>query len=740
MGSHTRTRRHGPGGMQARDAAFLKENGYSRVPQIVQWLVTLRCPLSCPHCLAGGESEGTHDMPADVSRDLIDQVADMGVPELLVTGGEPLACAELGAVIERLAKRGLGWSLNTACLPSAEQRRAIEKHPPMFVAVSLDGPRETHDRFRGRDGAFGDALRSIRYFAGLPGCVVAAGTTVTAVNFGRLNETFGIVVESGASNWGIHLPVKEGRAAGRPDLFLSRRQLAHLLRFVAKKRNYFPVTMADEFGYCGDWEPLVRDLPLTCGAGRTQCVILPDGSVVPCTTLDRLTSAGNIQERPLREIWERGFAELRHWTPQGRCAKCKYTVACQGGCWLQRRHGTPCYRDVWHVPAALKSAAGIAVCLGALAGGLARGAERVDPFVMHAEEAVPRAGGGIEGWIVLWYGQQMGSVNPSYRAYWGRKPELKPEEYQNREAALRTEIDAGPTGVLAKDPAALYFSSFINGDLPKDIPGRTRAIRDCLKTNERSLALAALLWRSLAECCLDGASPEKRSAEERRAVRETLDALRKATAEWRKEIFEKKIDPYLARGREFMPYMYDMSKAARPIRTAWIMLTEDTSVERWGGPRGAKAEALEGYLDRHPYAEHMQLVVTGEKEPQVFGVHDLLTVGEKDMVVRASQKGKEPLQITLPANAELTYADLLRLGYEQNREKLDAGKPPDVRGWSPYSGCESGGFFPFDLVVARRRLAELEKSLPPQKDEAKKNDWRGKAAAVNCWLADFWMF
>ena len=303
-------------------------------------------------------------------------------------------------------------------------------------------------------------------------------------------------------------------------------------------------------------------------------------------------------------------------------------------------------------------------------------------------------------------------------------------------------IELGFRGFLVWDEGVLSLLNSMkdNGDLPKDIPGRTRAIRDCLKTNERSLALAALLWRSLAECCLDGASPEKRSAEERRAVRETLDALRKATAEWRKEIFEKKIDPYLARGREFMPYMYDMSKAARPIRTAWIMLTEDTSVERWGGPRGAKAEALEGYLDRHPYAEHMQLVVTGEKEPQVFGVHDLLTVGEKDMVVRASQKGKEPLQITLPANAELTYADLLRLGYEQNREKLDAGKPPDVRGWSPYSGCESGGFFPFDLVVARRRLAELEKSLPPQKDEAKKNDWRGKAAAVNCWLADFWMF
>ena len=52
MGSHTKSRKHGTDGLHASDAAFLKEHGYSRVPQIVQWMATLRCDLSCPHCLA----------------------------------------------------------------------------------------------------------------------------------------------------------------------------------------------------------------------------------------------------------------------------------------------------------------------------------------------------------------------------------------------------------------------------------------------------------------------------------------------------------------------------------------------------------------------------------------------------------------------------------------------------------------------------------------------------------------
>ena len=101
--------------------------------------------------------------------------------------------------------------------------------------------------------------------------------------------------------------VHEGRAALRNDLFLSRSQLRHLIPFVARKRRIFDVEMADEIGYLGDFEPLVRGCPLSCGAGRSQCVILPGGDVVTCTTLDISCSEGNIREKPLREIWDSDF-------------------------------------------------------------------------------------------------------------------------------------------------------------------------------------------------------------------------------------------------------------------------------------------------------------------------------------------------------------------------------------------------------------------------------------------------
>ncbi|MFH1732194.1 MAG: radical SAM protein [Planctomycetota bacterium] len=746
---------------------------------LVQWMATLRCPLSCPHCLAVSQESGFEDMPLGVARSLVRQIAEMGVGEFLVTGGEPLARADLPGVIDALAEHKVSWSLNTACMPSERLQRAIESYPPAFTAVSLDGPAETHDAFRGRDGAFDDALRSIRYFAGLDGCSVAAGTTVTTSNFDALQETFGIVMQSGASHWGIHLLVQEGRAAERKDLFLSRRQLSRLLRFVAKKRTYFPVTMADEFGYCGDWEPLVRDLPLTCGAGRTHCVVLPDGEVVPCTTLDRSASAGNINERPLRDIWADGFAELRNWEPKGRCAKCDYAPACEGGCWLQRRHGTKCYRDVWHVPEALKTAAGVAVCLGALAASpAAPAAQAADakagpPAKSPASSARLRehvlraAGDGIEGQIVLWYGRQMGSLTFGD----GTAPS---GPMLDREGALRQALAAGPTGDLAADPAGRHFAAFTKGELPEDIAGMCKAVRACLDTKEHSLALAALLWRNLSEPCLNGDAPAKRTAAERKALRDTLAALRNAADAWRKGAFDELLKPYLARGWFPMPYAAPATKKRPPPPPPWRALQADTSTERWAQIRKyiKDKKAAAEFVDRHPYAESMMLALSlpagsgcekiGEKgkaacgKDERFGVHDLLVTSQGAAGVKMSihwtGEPQRRFEVVLPNDAELTYADIVKLVGEQHQKILTGLVDKDLgertrRGWYWPTGPQP---FLLPAVLERRQAAldaianeEAKMEAAPSGKEALLGAATARSKhiqAAELWLADFWMF
>jgi len=593
MGMHSQT-----GGCQTQVAGgFFAEHGYLPVPRLVQWMATLRCGLSCEHCLAISHESGFDDMPLEAVKKLIDRVAQMGVSEFLVTGGEPLVRDDLPEVIEYLGRKQVNWTLNTAAFPNAQLRAAIERHKPGFVAVSFDGPESVHDSFRGKAGAWNEAREAIRFFKSMPQTRVCAGTTVTARNYGYLEETFHLAVASGADQWGIHLLVPEGRAAERQDLFLSKTQLKWLIKFVARKRRYFHVTMADEIGYLGSLEPLVRDYPLRCGAGTTHCVVLPDGEVVPCTTLDRSSSAGNIHQRSLAEIWADGFADIRQWRPAGKCKACDYAAACRGGCWLQRKAGTQCFKSVWHVPDILKTAAGIAICLGTLAASDGRPAK--------AAPVVP----GVKDQVVS-------AVRNKYR---GRGDQAVSSidlddaivcSYAEQVAGLESYSLAPPFDPNAStDVAVEFFYQFYEGDLPTEVSERCALVHSVLETEEISLSLAALLWRTIQEPLFDRGLAEVYSSEERAEIRAALAALKNRADTWRLAIFEHYLDPYLVEGRQASFVCTICKGSPRPGEIERDCLSKDTNEERWGvGEDPDTREAALAYLLVHPYASQMDLL------------------------------------------------------------------------------------------------------------------------------------
>jgi radical SAM protein with 4Fe4S-binding SPASM domain len=706
MGSHTKMQRHGRLRDVAREDTFFREHGYTRAPTLVQCMATLRCPLECEHCLAAGDD--APDMPLRDVGELVEQVATLGVEEFLLTGGEPLARPDLPEVIDILRSNGVRWSLNTAVMPGRRARAAIEAWPPGFVAVSVDGPAELHDRFRGRAGSFDAAMESIAYFADIAPDGVAAGTTVTARNVGRLPGTFGIVLESGATSWGLHLLVPEGRARSRGDLFLSKGQLRGLLRFAASKRKHFAVEMADEIGWCGFWDPLVRGEPFFCGAGRAGCVVLPDGEVVPCTTLDRSTSAGNVVRRPLAEIWETGFAEQRSWTATGRCARCRYASACGGGCWLQRRHGTECFRDVWRVPRAV-AAAGLAVSLGlGVAAGPADAADADPPGKPPVEisEIDTSKMPVLQRHIVMWYAAQ----------------------FPRSRAPRREEIIEGVKKTLPDDPGAKYFLTFVKGERPEDIAGRAKQIRAALETEQRSLCLVNLAWRDVTEWCLDSRSPGERTEAERKTVRELVAALSTTSRSWRAQIVKHKLDPFLRRPRHYRHFLRTKAGPSVMQRVDWRRATKrgfikDKYVKAFARafPQG---QAMTLTLQTPAKGNAFKLVRDGRPAPfdGTLRVFDLLIApadgDEKARTITVPFSRGRPRTLTavLPVGVELTYGDVLRLVHEQNRKTFDRFSPQEL-------GSSTGptSFHPSPLVLPelRRRIEKL--SAEP--DAKKTSEW-----------------
>ncbi len=143
-------------------------NGKAFTPQTITIEATLRCNLSCQMCpldlprIMHDQSNPEFvaerkkaEMTTEEILGLIDDVANMGVREMTLTGGEFFLRRDALELIERVKARGLRLCVNTNAwfLTRSHVRRLIQIGVDA-LSVSIDGPDEVHDEIRRGKGSF----------------------------------------------------------------------------------------------------------------------------------------------------------------------------------------------------------------------------------------------------------------------------------------------------------------------------------------------------------------------------------------------------------------------------------------------------------------------------------------------------------------------------------------------------------------------------------------------------------
>ncbi len=335
MGILHRLLRNGKSHMADVERALLGGLRLVRPPVAVQWISTSACELTCPHCYsqAGRKSRGELTA-AEAKRLIVDELVKLGRPTLVIAGGEALLRRDLPEVIRYAHARRVPWALHSHGGRVEALIDLFEKCPPVMVAISVDGPRDYHDRFRGRAGSFDAALRAIRALKRIGCREVVAGTTVNRQNADQLADLFPIVLTSGADSWGLHLVTPEGRASEQRSLLPTAAQLRRVAAFARRMRPVFHIELDNEWGSAGQDDCFYRDDRFVCGAGRFSCVISATGELMPCTTTDPRESQGNVRDRPLSMLWTEGFQRFR--------AGDASIESDEDDCWLQTRNGCSC--------------------------------------------------------------------------------------------------------------------------------------------------------------------------------------------------------------------------------------------------------------------------------------------------------------------------------------------------------------------------------------------------------------
>ena len=169
-------------------------------PRLVFWELTKGCNLRCIHCRASAtELSSPNDLSTQAAREIIDQIAEVSSPILVLSGGEPLFRSDIFQLARYGTDKGLRVALATnGTLVTKQVARKIVDSGVKRVAISLDGAdAPTHDTFRGIPGAFDAAIAGFRNLKDL-GMSVQINTTIARHNAHQLPQVLELAKSIGA--------------------------------------------------------------------------------------------------------------------------------------------------------------------------------------------------------------------------------------------------------------------------------------------------------------------------------------------------------------------------------------------------------------------------------------------------------------------------------------------------------------------------------------------------------------
>ncbi len=270
--------------------------------------LTHRCALACPYCsnplaLVRGQDE----LSTDEWLRVIDDAAALGVMQMHLTGGEPLARSDLEAIAARARDRDLYVNLVTSGVPL--ERRRLERLAPSLdhVQVSVqDASAAPSDRMAGHV-SFEQKMRVATWTKEL-GLPLTINVVLHRENADRVSEIVQMAERLGADRLELaNVQLVSWALTNRAALLPSRAQVENARAVARAARRRLEGRMQIVL-VLPDWH---AGQPRACmdGWARRFVVVAPDGAVLPCHAARALPLAfEGVRSRSLAVLWREGTA------------------------------------------------------------------------------------------------------------------------------------------------------------------------------------------------------------------------------------------------------------------------------------------------------------------------------------------------------------------------------------------------------------------------------------------------
>jgi pyrroloquinoline quinone biosynthesis protein E len=302
--------------------------------------LTYRCPLACPYCSNPVDLRAHRDeLDTDTWCRVFEEAEALGVVQLHLSGGEPLARSDLERLTARARELGLYVNLVTSAIPLARER---------LVALAAAGLDHVQISIQSSDAPLGDAIagfpghtrkiEAMRWVKSL-GLPLTMNVVLHRANLHEIDALVALAEDVGADRLELANTQYLAWALANRDALLPTREAieraaeqaeAHKARLKGRMDVLF--VKPDYFG----------DTPKACmdGWARRTMLVTPDGLLSPCHAamslpglrLDRVTDGA------LAALWADSAALNAYrgeaWM-QEPCRSCDRRALDFGGCRCQ---------------------------------------------------------------------------------------------------------------------------------------------------------------------------------------------------------------------------------------------------------------------------------------------------------------------------------------------------------------------------------------------------------------------
>ncbi len=320
---------------------------FDTAPFLLFWETTRACDLACQHCRACAVPlRSPRELDTAEGRRLLDEARAMGVPLVVLTGGDPAKRPDLLELVRHGADIGLRMALTPSATPLVTRELLVQLRDAGLsrLAISMDAATPSvHDAFRGTAGSHARTLEILRE-ARAVGLTTQVNTSVVRENVGELPRIAELVGQLDVELFSVFFVVPTGRARGGNAL--DPGEIESVLDWLAERSDTFgfdvKTTAAPQFRRVLLQHKVRRQeiVGIRDGIGRAPrgvndgsgiAFVSHEGEVFPSGFLP--IRCGNVRDEGLTAIYRDHplFRSLRDADQLGgKCGRCEFRFVCGG--------------------------------------------------------------------------------------------------------------------------------------------------------------------------------------------------------------------------------------------------------------------------------------------------------------------------------------------------------------------------------------------------------------------------